>query len=603
MSNECYCLDPLPTRSIVVYHIRHFDLIWNRFLYSLVAVMPLLLLSFPVISQQYQVGFLAVRGETHSQAHWAPTLALLNARFSEHEFVGRHLTQSQLDDALKQQQLDFVVTNPVHFMLSHGQALNWLASYLDSHYGQARASVAGTLWVRANSTITELEQLGGVTVGAVHEQAFGGFLLVAEQLRRRQIRLSELKMTFQGYPLDNLAYALRDGAVEAAILPSCLLEDMVDEGLLKQEDFRALMVQSSAPCVRSTPLYPGWSFASVGNIEESLLREMTQALLSLEVEARAQWGASVRLDDVAQLLSDWQLGPEPKPLAHWALLQQFLEQHWPWLAGFITLLLGHLLYHSRVAVLLHRRTKECERLYHQVQQKEQALAQARQRTLMGEMATGLAHELNQPLSAIQAYAQAGELMQDPIKHQAAFSHIVAETERGAAIIRRFRQWATQPLPSADAVELAELCQEVIARMRPRIEALTVHVTLELTSGTLLSIRPAIEQILNNILSNALDAHERRLQATPTHKGWITLTLSQYSAEQVTGWQLIIEDNAGGIDDSIITTLQHNLPASHYHGMGIGLLVSHRLALRLQGQLSLSNTEQGTQARLVIKESE
>ncbi|WP_243454027.1 PhnD/SsuA/transferrin family substrate-binding protein [Oceanisphaera pacifica] len=579
-------------------------MIWNRFLSYLMAALPLLLLSFSAISQQYQVGFLAVRGEAHSQAQWAPTLALLNQRFSDHEFVGRHLTQQQLDEALSQQQLDFVVTNPVHFMLNHGQALNWLASYLDSHYGQARASVAGTLWVRADRPITKPEQLRGHTVGAVHEQAFGGFLLVAEQLRRRQILLSELKVTFQGYPLDKLVYDLQQGALDVAILPSCLLEDMASEGLLKQEDFRALMVEASSPCVRSTPLYPGWSFASVGNIEEPLLREITQALLSFELAGRAQWGASVRLDEVAQLLMDWQLGPEPKPLAHWALLQQFIEQHWPWLAGFIALLLGHLLYHSRVAVLLHRRTKECEQLYHQVQQKEQALAQARQRTLMGEMATGLAHELNQPLSAIQAYAQAGELMQDPVKHQAAFSHIVEETERGAAIIRRFRQWATQALPSAAPFELADLCQELIVRIRPRADALAVQLALDLTPGTLLSIRPAIEQILNNLLSNALDAHERRLQVKPTHQGWIRVTLSQLAAEQEqSGWQLIIEDNAGGIDDGIISTLQHNLPASHYHGMGIGLLVSHRLALRLQGQLSLSNTEQGTQARLVIKESE
>ena len=580
-------------------------LFWKRLLFGLKTSLPLLLISFCAVSQPYQVGFLAVRGESYAKVEWAPTLALLNAQVSDHEFIGHYLSQDQLDAALAEQSLDFVVTNPAHFMLSHHQPLNWLASYLDPHYGQARASVAGTLWVRAKSPLTEPEQLFGLKVAAVHEKAFGGYLLVAEQLRRRGILPQQLALQFNGYPLDAVAYALRDGAVAAAILPSCLLEDMAKEGLLDLSQFRALMIQPDARCVRSTPLYPGWSFASVGNLDESLLSAITQALLQFEVAGQAQWGAAVRLDEVASLLMDWQLGPELRPLAHGLLLRQFMRQHWPWLATFLALLLGHLLYHWRVTVLLRRRSQQCELLHQEVQQKEQTLSQARQRILMGEMATGLAHELNQPLSAIQAYAQAGELVQDTAQHKTAFSHIVAETERGAAIIRRFRQWATQPLPSAEPFDLGELCQELVTRLRPRAVALQVRLTAELPASTqvpttpkpaiLVTVRPAVEQILNNLLNNALEAQARRIRQEPEHQAWIKVQLSQEQA----AWQLLIEDNAGGIDEEIIRTLQQNLPASHYHGMGIGLLVSHRLALRLQGQLTLHNTEQGAQVRLVF----
>ena len=561
--------------------------------------LAVLLLSFSAIAQPYQVGFLAVRGEIHAQAEWAPTLALLNARFSEHEFIGHYLTQEQLDEALRQQSLDFVVTNPAHFMLSHQQPLNWLASFLDPHYGQARASVAGTLWLRADSPLTQPEQLRGLRLGAVHEKAFGGYLLVAEQLRRQGINLKQLALHFSGYPLDNLVYQLKAGELDAAILPACLLEDMAGEGLIEMTDFRALKVQADERCVRSTPLYPGWSFASVGNLDESLLRSITQALLEFEIAGQPQWGAAIRLDEVASLLMDWQLGPDANPLVHGRLLRQFMQQHWPWLATFMALLLGHVLYHWRVTVLLHRRSKECERLHSQVQQKELTLAQARQRILMGEMATGLAHELNQPLSAIQAYAQAGELLQEAAQHKTAFSQIVAETERGAAIIRRFRQWATEALPSPEPVALSEVCQELVARLAPRAAALSVQLKWELppghslTSATFVTVRPAIEQILNNILNNALEAQARRIELRPAHLGWIKVQLTA----EGDGWQIVIEDNAGGIDEAIIRTLQLNMPASHYHGMGIGLLVSHRLVLRLQGQLRVTNTEQGTAVRL------
>ncbi|GAA3722357.1 tetrathionate respiration histidine kinase TtrS [Oceanisphaera sediminis] len=556
-----------------------------------------MLLCVPLASAEtYRVGLLAFRGEMQSRAEWAPTLEALNRALPAHRFEGRYLTQQQLDDELAAGRLDFVVTNPAHFVLSRGQGLNWLASYLDPHYGQARQSVAGTLWVRADSDITDVGQLGGKPVGAVHQQAFGGYLLVAEQLRRQGVLPAELKLRFTGYPVDALVYLLRDGALNAAMLPACLLESMVQEGLVTRTDFRALMVQDDAICVRSTPLYPGWSFAAVGAADEALLRAISQALLNLEHRGRPQWGAAIRLDDVERLLADWQLGPAFDSTSPLQLLRQVIDRYWPFLAALAAIVLAMLLHHYRVTLLLLRRTLERDKLHDLMQHKEQELAQARQRTLVGEMATGLAHELNQPLSAIQAYAQAGELVSEAGPQQEAFSHIVKETERGAAIIRRFRQWATQPLPVAEPFAPADLCRDLVTRIGPRAAAKGVRLSVHTEAGTLLSVRPAIEQILNNLLGNALDAHAR---ATRKQADNGTMLLTAH--HQAGGWRLTVEDDAGGVDSHIIEAMQQSLPASHYHGMGIGLLVSHRLALRLGGSLTLVNTGEGTRATLFLPE--
>lgn len=568
-------------------------MIWNRFLSAIV----LLLLSASVAAEHYTVGFLAFRGEAQARGEWSATLTALNSATPEHQFVGRYLTQQQLDEALNAGQLDFVVTHPAHFMLSQSQKLNWLASYLDPYYGQARASVAGTLWVRASSPIVEPGQLRGQPVGAVHEQAFGGYLLVAEQLRREGILLTDLDVRFSGYPVDALAYLLRDGALSAAMLPTCLLEDMQQEGLIELSNFRALMVQEDVHCVRSTPLYPGWSFAAVGVTDETLLRGISRALLRLEYQQRPLWGAPIRLDEVEQLLRDWQLGPVAAPVLPLQLLHQLIIRYWPFLVALVVIALALLLHHYRVTLLLLRRTQERDRLHTLIQDKEQELAQARLRILMGEMATGLAHELNQPLSAIQAYAQAGELVSHTAQQQEAFGHIVAETERGAAIIRRFRQWATQPLPSAEPVNLATVCRELVTRMQPRADALSITLSGRFSEGSLLTVRPAVEQILNNLLGNALNAHGRRAATSGRQGGYIKIQ----AHPEFGGWQLTIEDDAGGVDPGIIASLQQNLPATHYHGMGIGLLVSHRLALRLNGRLTLENTGSGTRASLFIPE--
>ncbi|WP_417614916.1 PhnD/SsuA/transferrin family substrate-binding protein [Oceanisphaera sp.] len=568
-------------------------MICNRMLLGL----ALLLFSLTAAAEQYTVGFLAFRGEAQARDEWAATLAGLNNAIPDHHFVGRYLTQQQLDQELSSGQLDFVVTHPAHFMLSQSQQLNWLASYLDPYYGQARASVAGTLWVRADSQIVEPGQLRGQPVGAVHEQAFGGYLLVAEQLRRQGVQPADLDLRFRGYPVDALVYLLRDGALTAAMLPTCLLENMQQEGLIELSNFRALMVQEDEHCARSTPLYPGWSFAAVGITDEKLLRITSRALLSLEFQQRPLWGAPIRLDEVEQLLTDWQLGPAAAPVLPLQLLRQMIIRYWPFLAALVIILLALLLHHYRVTLLLLRRTQERDKLHSLMQDKEQELAQARQRILMGEMATGLAHELNQPLSAIQAYAQAGELVSQTEQQQEAFGRIVSETERGAAIIRRFRQWATQPLPSAEPVALASVCRELVTRMQPRAYALNVTLTSQLSEGSLLTVRPAVEQILNNLLGNALNAHGRLTTGSASVRGHIWVRAHPVNG----GWQVTIEDDAGGVDSAIIASLQQNLPAAHYHGMGIGLLVSHRLALRLNGRLTLENTANGTRASLFLPE--
>lgn len=563
-------------------------MIWNKLLWPL--VLAALLAQAPARADDFDIGFLAFRGEARAREEWSPLLDSLHQALPGHRFEGHFLTQHQLDRRLAEGSLDFVVTNPAHFVLNRGQGLNWLASWLDPRFGSARESVAGSLWVRADSGITHPEQLTGRRVGAIHDQAFGGYLLVAEQLRRQGLDPAHWQMQFAGYPVDALLYLLRDGALSGAMLPACVLESMVAEGLVARAEFRALMVQSESPCVRSTPLYPGWSFAVVGQVDEGLLRSLTRALLDQEQDGRPLWGAPIRLDEVERLLAGWQLGPGATPPLQ--LLRQVLVRHWQWLAAAGLVLLALVLHHVRVSRLLRRRTRERDRLHGLIQHKEQELARARQATLLGEMATGLAHELNQPLSAIQAYAQAGELVTEEARSREAFGQISRETERGAAIIRRFRQWATQPLPGPAAFEPAALCQALCERLGPRAEAGQVRLCCDTEPGEAYGVAPAVEQILTNLLGNSLDAYRRQQRA-----GTLRLGLSRADG----GWCYVVEDSAGGVEQGVLDALGQSLPASRVHGLGIGLLVSYRLAQRLGGRLRLENTGWGTRAELFLPE--
>lgn len=105
----------------------------------------------------------------------------------------------------------------------------------------------------------------GKTVGAIDPQAFGGYLTGYKALSDAGIRPErDFHLRFTGFPADALLYLLRERAIQAAIVPVCLLEKMDQEGLINPADFRPLLQQAaSVPCVTSTPLYPNWSFAAL----------------------------------------------------------------------------------------------------------------------------------------------------------------------------------------------------------------------------------------------------------------------------------------------------------------------------------------------------
>uniref|UniRef100_UPI0021C98000 phosphate/phosphite/phosphonate ABC transporter substrate-binding protein n=1 Tax=Escherichia coli TaxID=562 RepID=UPI0021C98000 len=88
---------------------------------------------------------------------------------------------------------------------------------------------------------TTAHDLIGKTVGAIDAQAFGGYLLGYKALSDAGLRPErDFHLRFTGFPGDALVYMKREKAVQAAIVPVCLLENMDQEGLINKKDFIAL---------------------------------------------------------------------------------------------------------------------------------------------------------------------------------------------------------------------------------------------------------------------------------------------------------------------------------------------------------------------------
>ena len=204
---------------------------------------------------------------------------------------------------------------------------------------------------------------------------------------------------------------------------------------------------------------------------------------------------------------------------------------------------------------------------------------------MGEMASALAHELNQPLSAINSYIIAGlntieAARGAPRVSEAAgyFEKAKSQTDRAGTIIRRVRQFVGQAGPVLGEVAVDEVLSELLPLIRLQASGSQEQVVLELAEGcgSVLADRVLLEQVLLNLTKNAFEA--MRGTELPRRE-IIVFTMSDDSLPDTI--TLGVRDHGPGMaapEGSVMTT---SFSTTKPGGLGMGLAVC-RTALELMG---------------------
>lgn len=538
-------------------------------------------LTSPLLAADWTIGILALRGETATRTHWQSLVDSLNHAVPDANFRLLPLDLDGMREAVNQGTIQFVLTNPGQFVqLNSHYHLRWLSS-LRSGQGDALESMAtgSTILVRDGSGITHPQDLAGKTLGAVDTQAFGGYLLGYRALRDAGLQVDESKVRFVGFPADALLYLLREDAIQAAIVPACLLESMDSEGLIDKSQFHVLLQQNTAfHCLTSTPLYPDWSFAALPGVDDRVADAVTRALLS-----SPRWGAPTSTSDTEALLRELNRHPEQQRIGQ--TLIDWMRQHR--LAIGLGLLLAALFIanYGWVMVLVNRRGKALEQAHNQLRAQQQALEQARQMNMLGEMASGFAHELNQPLAAIRMYAQGGLNHLSAAENHAAVEkaliNIESQAERCGLIIRHLREWATPARQNEHATEsyipcdVAGTLKQVLTLLQLDKAAPGLSVCLNSHQSILLFLPPVLlEQMLANIILNAVQAGACNL--------WIDLHRDEQQ------YLIALQDDAGGIPAEQISDLFRPFHSGKKTGMGLGLVICQRLLRGVHGEISVNN---------------
>lgn len=214
---------------------------------------------------------------------------------------------------------------------------------------------------------------------------------------------------------------------------------------------------------------------------------------------------------------------------------------------------------------------------------------------MGEMATGVAHELNQPLTAITTYARACErylAMPEPDFEELreALREIGAEGLRAGRIINRLRQLVRGDEPAALApLDLNGVIEDLRALLSADARAFDTQLELSLAPSLprVLGDPVQLQQVILNLVRNAFEAlgempagqRQVRVQTTATSGGDVELTVS---------------DNGPGFPAEMMGRLFHPFATTKKSGTGLGLAMSRTLVHAHGGQIGTGSIASGSQ---------
>lgn len=208
----------------------------------------------------------------------------------------------------------------------------------------------------------------------------------------------------------------------------------------------------------------------------------------------------------------------------------------------------------------------------------------------GEMAGALAHELNQPLTAISAYGNAcqqllkqgdmGERLRDTI------GRMVSECFRAAEVVRRLRDFFRTGATRLDRLPVADLLASAAVPFQDRARCDDILFALPASpEATLLADRLQLEVVLRNLLSNAFDA------VNSQHKGkrWVLMAAEKESGNRLC---IKIEDSGCGISSLNSERIFEPFHSNKSSGLGLGLAISRAIAEAHGGTLWAETADHG-----------
>ncbi|AIM02645.1 sensor histidine kinase (plasmid) [Sinorhizobium meliloti WSM1022] len=239
----------------------------------------------------------------------------------------------------------------------------------------------------------------------------------------------------------------------------------------------------------------------------------------------------------------------------------------------------------------HRQTTE------KLQAVQQDLVQANRLAILGQVAAGVAHEINQPVATIRAYADNARtfLHRGQTATAAENMESIAElTERVGAITHELRRFARKGHFAAGPTAMKEVVEGALMLLRSRFAGRMDAIRIDLPPDGLQALgnRIRLEQVLINLLQNALEA------IGDSENG----TIQVRCEEAAGGIALTVADNGPGIAADVREELFTPFNTSKEDGLGLGLAISKEIVSDYGGTIEVESGPSGTTFTVNLKKA-
>jgi two-component system sensor kinase FixL len=238
----------------------------------------------------------------------------------------------------------------------------------------------------------------------------------------------------------------------------------------------------------------------------------------------------------------------------------------------------------------------------QLEELQSELARLSRLTAMGEMASTLAHEMNQPLSAIANYLQGCNRLTQGIEHpnaqkiHDALAETTHQTLRAGQIIRRLREFVARGETEKRPENINKLVEEAsaLALVGAKEQGVKTIFRFDTRTGPVLVEKVQIQQVLLNLIRNAIEAMQGCLRKELVVE---TVLLDQGRVE------VRVADTGTGLAEEIVPRLFQPFVTTKPAGMGVGLSISKRIIEAHGGEMwAEPNPGGGTLFRFTLEAS-
>lgn len=241
------------------------------------------------------------------------------------------------------------------------------------------------------------------------------------------------------------------------------------------------------------------------------------------------------------------------------------------------------------AIIRHTDITGRKRAELESREQRRELAHLTRVAMLGELSGALAHELNQPLTAILSNAQAGQrlLAREPVdlaEIREVLKDIADDDRRAGAVIHRLRAMLKKEELALQPLDLSEVAREVLDLAHSDLITRNMLVTARLAAGLppVRGDRVQLQQVLLNLVLNACESiaicgpSDRRLTIT--------------TARVADGVQVSVSDHGTGIEAGAMSRLFEPFFTTKQHGLGLGLSICRSIVAEHGGRLWATNNE-------------